>query len=403
MPTGLRNKRAMTRAIAGPTRFPFRIAASLLLILCSLIAPPDSSAAMYTYTKLADTTGTFNAFFNATINESGTVAFRALLDSGPQAIFSSSGGAATTIAVAPSSTDFGAPSINNNGSVAFVSSGMLLGSEKKVVVGNGGALTTIASNTGTFDDFGSILVPTIFRNSGTVAFAARMDDNTRSIFTGAGGTATLVVDSTGPFQTLDDPTVNNLGVFAFAGGMDGTGQGIFRGSAGSFITIANTLGSFNGFSALPTLTDAGTVMFQAGLDGGGAGIFTGTGGATTTIADTSGAYGGFGNHVMNNHGTLAFVASMDGFINPGIFTGPNPLTDSIVKYGDAFDGSFLETFFLTRGAMNDAGQFVFHAQLFDDRQVLVLATPLVTAAVPEPSVIGLLAVGGILAWRRRFV
>ena len=75
----------------------------------------------------------------------------------------------------------------------------------------------------------------------------------------------------------------------------------------SFVNVADSSGPFNDVG-LPVLNNSGTVAFGAGLDMGGSGIFTGSGGSTTTIVDTSGPFADLRGYSLNNDGTVAFLA-----------------------------------------------------------------------------------------------
>ena len=56
-----------------------------------------------------------------------------------------------------------------------------------------------------------------------------------------------------------------------------------------------------------------------------------------------------------------------------------------------------------RDGLNDSGELAFWARLTDGREIVVRATPLVAASVPEPGTLGMLAAGlpvTLLACRR---
>ena len=83
----------------------------------------NAAAVPYTFTNLYDTSGPFGEFRTTpSLNNSGTVAFFAILDTGERGVFTGSGGPTTTIAdeggrfieLPPSS-----PSLNESGTVAF--------------------------------------------------------------------------------------------------------------------------------------------------------------------------------------------------------------------------------------------------------------------------------------------
>lgn len=94
------------------------LAASLALSVGNAAAVP------YTFTNIADNSGPFIDFgfpFGPSINDSGTVAFAAFLNTGRRGVFTGSGGATTTIADSRGLFDTFSPfvSLNDSGTVAF--------------------------------------------------------------------------------------------------------------------------------------------------------------------------------------------------------------------------------------------------------------------------------------------
>jgi hypothetical protein len=180
---------------------------------------------------------------------------------------------------------FGIPSINDEGTVAFV--GELSSTGSGVFTGSGSALTTIADTSGPLSDFS---LSTSINDENTVAFVADQDSGGSGIFKGSGGALTTIADTRGSFTRFNPPSINNEGTVAFipeAGGV--SGSGVFIGSGGALTTIADTSGPFSSFSnSRPGINDGGTVAFTAGLDSGESGAFTASDGTFTTIADDSG-------------------------------------------------------------------------------------------------------------------
>ena len=86
-------------------KFPIRIAQTLIATLLIAIVVTQAKATSYIFTKIAEakgkTSGQIQEFAgNPSINNSGTVAFVARIPNPIEAIFTGSGGALTTIAVA---------------------------------------------------------------------------------------------------------------------------------------------------------------------------------------------------------------------------------------------------------------------------------------------------------------
>jgi hypothetical protein len=168
-------------------------------------------------TTIADDSGPFSTFgFFPAINNGGAVAFRASLDAGGQGIFTGSGGPTTTIAddSGPFSTLIGAgpvgetPSINDGGTVAFRAS--LDAGGQGIFTGSGGPTTTIADDSGPFISFSQLAT---INSGGMVAFGAQPDVGFAGIFIGPDPIADKVIASGDP---LDGTLVNALGIFSEA-------------------------------------------------------------------------------------------------------------------------------------------------------------------------------------------
>ena len=128
----------------------------------------------------------------------------------------------------PTANVSSAPTLNNSGTAAFErvffdpdpNTGEL---PEDVVKGSGGALTTVADNSGGYGSFFGFRPPSI-NNSGEVAFQALLDDlSTTGIFVGPDPVADKVI-ATG--DTLDGDTVQYLSFCEE--GLNGSGQLAFR-------------------------------------------------------------------------------------------------------------------------------------------------------------------------------
>nr|WP_242022142.1 PEP-CTERM sorting domain-containing protein [Trichocoleus sp. FACHB-90] len=134
---------------------------------------------------IANSNGAFNRFSDPSINNSGTVAFSAVLDAGLSGVFTGNGTTTTTIADSSGAFNsfFRTPSINDFGTVAFLAgldaggSGIFTGNNplKDKVIVTGDTL------------FGSTVQELSFyreglNNSGQVAFFASLANGTGGIF-----------------------------------------------------------------------------------------------------------------------------------------------------------------------------------------------------------------------------
>lgn len=375
--------------------------ASLSLVLAFAA---NSHATTYTYTKIAESADVYSNFWDAAMNDSGSVAFAALLDDGEFGIYRGDGVAVTTIAVtngqiASLGGPLGVPafypsvSINSSGMVAFEA--YHTNGNDSIFVGDGGPLTTIVDGSGSFSaSLGSF--PSI-NDAGTVAFRG-IGPEWLSVLTGSGGPISTVysffTNNVWPYY----PAINNNGQVAFVdiGFFPSNTFSIRTGNGGSLTTIAVTNELLSAFGLVVDINDDGTVIFNAQTVAGDWGIYIGNGGPITLIADTNGPFASVGGLSINNLGEVAIWAELDAG-GSGVFTGPNPLTDKVIQTGDSLDGSIVigaSTFF--RGGINDNGQIVFRAGLEDGRLGIFRADP-----IPEPSALAFLGVASLVFFYRR--
>ncbi len=380
--------------------------------LClSLLTSGAARAVSFTFTKIADTSSTFSSFLhNPSINDAGTVAFSAALNTGDTGVFTGSGGAITDIAVgegvgraAPSFHLIpAAPAINNAGTVAFetYTSGSS-GGLGVVYTGTGSPgkpLTTIASFSSALGSYLITSINPVINDAGTVAFAALMPPpsspffNEPSILAGNGGPLTTVVPKT---VEPDYLALNNAGTLAFAGSTNG-----YIGSGGLFTVSSSggpvtTIADSGSYSGPISINQAGTIAIRAVSPAGHTDIFTfsSSGRPLTTVVS-----GGFSfapgiltildTPSINDNGTVAFSALLRGGSGEGIFIGPDPEADRVIATGDSLFGSTVSNFrlfdeqdigFSTRG-LNNRGQIAFYAQLADGTSGIFRADPI---AVPE--------------------
>ncbi|MBD2006028.1 MULTISPECIES: PEP-CTERM sorting domain-containing protein [Cyanophyceae] len=419
-------------------------ASTVIMGLClGFLAAGEAQAASFTFTKIADTSGSFDSFRGEgiggyepisaapAINNQGTVAFFAVLDAGGEGIFTGNGITTTTIIdtntpfpveSAESSSGFfvdnlGSFSINDVGNVAFSgyfgTSGIFTSELKNVIEGAVG------------DSFTRVYSPSI-NNVGTVAFLqtiSRFNGLTR-IVTGKESVDDFIASTrfytepvaVGVFESISTPMINDQGTVAFKADVyqsdneSAIASGIFTGNGtrddGEIITntIADSNGAFNSFSD-PSINNLGTVAFSAVLDTGRSGVFTGNGTTTTTIADSRGAFNSFfSTPSINDFGTVAFLAGLDAG-GSGIFTGNNPLKDKVIVTGDTLFGSTVQELSFYREGLNNSGQVAFFASLANGTGGIFRADPIVVEPpkdVPEPaSGLGLLAFGALGAFVKR--
>ena len=340
-----------------------------LAIQAALLSWPTSTAAgPYTFTIIADTNSEqFGRVSGApTINNNGEVAFFGCqVDCAKDinGIYKGDGGIITTIAETFSGFDptNNTATINDHGNVAVV--GVLdtgLGPRAGVFVGDGGPLTIIAETPVLWDAVGLDAFSVGFiNNSDLVAFTARIlpDRTGYGVFSGFGGPLTTILPhATGGLNGA--LSINSLGDVAFI-----LQDEILVGSGGPLDIILDTSEQFQRFGIL-SLNDHGVIAFKAELDSGVRGVFSVSDGVVKTIADNSGPFNSLDNISLNNFGGVAFVATLDAG-GKGIFIGPDPISHKVITTGDPLFGSHLVELAFFNSGINDFGQIVFRGILAD--------------------------------------
>lgn len=377
--------------------------------------------------------------WEAVLNDSAEVAFRAKLKSnGKSGIFLMSGVKTTPIfKETKESTDFGAMSINDKRTVSFWAShaGDIPYTAVYATKPGSTAVDKVADSL--TPPFANIAREyTSINKTGNVVFGAELNKNTRKgsgEFIGNTNYTADIADSinrgdiankNGPFVNFLQtgfsgsvgPAVNNGDKVAFwaqlnkllppddpawtiiCGGdpscYPGYVVGVFLASPTGIKMIADTRGEYLNFASQMDMNDAGTIAYMFRGDGNnndtdgslalrGINLYkSGWFGAKSTLyVDNNGDYSRFGAVNINNKGQLAFLATLDpaaDFSTLGIFTGPNPETDTLVKIGDTLDGktvSMVSCCFANK-AINNNGQIVFTVQFDDNSTALYRADPL---------------------------
>jgi hypothetical protein len=337
----------------------------------------------YSFTLIADNDphSPYSVVENGPINDQGALAFRAVLKSGGEGLFTRAMDGSLGIIAITSDLVRTFPagfSINKGGTVSFGAD--LRDGVRTIFTGSGQELTRLV-DTGPDSPFSDLLLPAATINdAGAVAFRATLKSGGAGLFmVRPGEQPRSLYVSGGPFTAFLSPAdlQRNGETVAFRAILSTGAEGIFTGSGEATVTIVTTGEALSAVSN-GSINDAGTVAFRATLSAGGQAVLTGNGGPLTVIADTSGPFSSFfDNASINIAGTVAFAANLKDGGN-GIFTGPDPAADKIVATGDPLFGSTVvsidATPFPPRG-LNNAGQLTFVAQLADGRTVLVRADP----------------------------
>ncbi|MEP0758833.1 choice-of-anchor tandem repeat NxxGxxAF-containing protein [Coleofasciculus sp. FACHB-T130] len=407
------------------------IPTALMGLCLSFLAAREVQAASFTFTKIADTSDRFSSFLSSpALNNAGTAAFLAGLDTGSIGIFTANGSTITTIANTNNFfSSFRTPlSINDGGTVAF--SAVLAQVATGIFKGNGTTTPTPVAlafpqsdsngvESPWIDDdvivakdyFSDFYLPSI-NNAGVVAFVERLYRGER-ILTSEG----KVIDTIF-YGSVNSPFINDERTVAYRI-ESGNPSTVIVTSNGTTRTIVASIGNNypedSGFGS-PALNNLGNVAFYAPpaidpsndwytppepfVGGKNAALFASNSKTTTLIADTSGSLNGFlGVPSINDVGTIAFFAELDAG-GTGIFTGADPLKDKVISTGDTLFGSTVTSLSFSREGLNNAGQVAFLASLADGTMGIFRADPGVSSEppkdVPEPaSGLGLLALGAL--------
>lgn len=345
------------------------------------------AATTYTYTNIADTSATYSSFAGSPvgINQSGLVVFRAQLAAGGEGIFVGNGGAVTTIATSgsPYRTFVNAPSINDAGEVAFTAQTVDGGTG--VFVGSGGPVQTAYAEATHYASSNPAISA-----GGLIAVRVSRQNNPgdQRLLLLRGAAPVTIADTAGQFLRFADDTdtqvfaVNDAGQVAFRAELDAGGSGIYVGSASSLTTIAATAdGRFSAFKTNISMNASGTVAFQGTLQGGGEGLYAGAGGALTTLVDSAGPFASFRSISLNDSGAYAFQGDVDGG-GGSVFAGLT-LADNVLP-AMMFGSSVTSFAGISVHSLNNRGQVTFFYQLADGRSGIAVATPQ-TPGGPTPT------------------
>jgi hypothetical protein len=370
----------------------------------NLLASQEAKAASFNFTRVADSSGSLDVFGGFSLNNQGSVAFKASLDGGGEGIFTGNGMNVTPIA--QTNNYFkgfrSTPDINDLGTVAF--DAILNTQDTGIFTGNGSTITpiNIANNEIPIGNrLVAVFAPSI-NNAGTVAFIA------------SGGRETFITTSNGgdsggggSHTSVDAPYINDRGVIAY-------------GISGFFLfpeirtSDSSVRVPFYGLSPIGTrsisdfsINNAGTLAF-IGFNAvqNKVGVYKNKNGTfiTTAVEDAGGIT--YLNPSINNNDSVAFLRLAEG--TAGIFTGADLLNDRVISTGDSLLGSTVTELGFSRKGFNDAGQVAFFAKFTDGSSGIFRADPVSPSqSVPEPSsglavlMFGTLGAGSVLRRKQK--
>src|SRR3954463_6981891 len=360
-------------------------AAVFLLGLFVAQAPAQSKKEDFRFANIADSTQGLTGFSRfPAINNGGAVAFVARSTDAKQRVFKTQGGALVTIATQSGALDNFSDdvAINSAGVVGYGSN--TGGIDRTILTSDGESTTTIvdAKQQGLI---GRFLGSPSLNSSGTVAFFALRKNFSQAVFTGDGASLTTLADTAdGNFSGFENAAINNAGRVVFVGSSADGNQGVFiatpaadqTGAARiSAVADAGSLFSDPGaFLGDPVVNDKGTIADVAFLSNGNLVIFTGNAGGVTARTDPASTFFTFSEHPsLNNRGVVAFFANtITG--GQGIYAeltgGASPV--AVIEAGDALFGSTVTAVDLGRFGLNDRDELAFRYDLQDGRSGVAL-------------------------------
>lgn len=349
------------------TRSPARCSVRCVVLLLLLAAPLPARA--WQFVNVIDTDGPYREFTPPGINASGVIATRARRDDfvGEAIVAGDSSG---TYVVADTDGPYNRflvqVTISDLGTVFFGAEGEM----------PSGWFTGPNPDTDRIDGE----APAVDAADNVVALVGVGDD--RGIFRGA----TPLVTAQGTFDLFARPALNDTGTVAFRVQFDDGDTGVYTVPlvGGPVTTVAETDGPFSGFKLNVAINDAGDVVFQAGLDAlpgeFESGIFTGPNPATDTVVDTSGPFVLLGDPAITENGSVLFwgalAASAGG--GGGIFSGPDPVADKVIRTFDPLFGSQVGNVNMRSEGYSN-GRIAFSYALTDGREGVAIAF------APEPA------------------
>jgi hypothetical protein len=197
-----------------------------------------------------------------------------------------------------------------------------------------------------------------------------------------------------PFATT--ASMNDSGVVAFLAirldptAPSGARVGIYRGSSVPLVEDGVTVDGVSCCGSRPVINNTGTVAFVASVAGRVA-IFKTDDGVNLTQVSATGGEGisEFQRFSIDNHGQVAYQgAAGGGWV---LFVGPDLVANRVIGFGDELDGSTVEVLSMAEEAFNDRGQLAFWARLADGRVGIYRAEPSDTTppVVTPPSAISI--------------
>ena len=332
---------------------------SLRCIYAAVVFSFSTSQALaltYTITTIADTTSAFTDFPDAaaTINNSGTVAYKAEVSSSNLNIYSSASGTP----IITNQLYASEPVISDSGTVAIAMD------DGAGVMGvyNGTLGSFIIDNTGSiYEDFSDVAI----NSSDTVAFVGEFNSGVDFAIAKTPPLSALA-DTTGTFSDFGDSGINDSGTVMYIARFD-------TGSTASLYSSASATPIFSTTNILTAAINNNETIAYTDTTA----VYTNTAG---TVLSSGGTFNSFARVAINNTDTLA-VLGEDTSGNSAIHAYNGFTLDKVIDTNDLLaPNSITVGFNMGRYAINDSGQIVFWATYVDlgtftSVEGIYLATP----------------------------
>ncbi|MEO7058449.1 MAG: choice-of-anchor tandem repeat NxxGxxAF-containing protein [Lapillicoccus sp.] len=259
--------------------------------------------------------------------------------------------------------------INDSGQVA-------VGTGVKFVVGDGGALRTVA-RIGPGEAFSDTNFGLSLNDQGRVAFVG-LTPSSGGIYTGNGSgplaTRYVNTDPWGNFGYIGEPVLNSAGQIAFQQN-EAFVDGIYRAERDGTVTRLYQGPHKTSFVALGDMNRAGRVVFITSASPRlPREIYTVRGGPLTLVVSATDGFSVIASPSINDAGQVAFFAipTTGGW---SIYTGSRPSFAPVVRAGDVIGGREVSYVTPCNSMLNNGGQIAFRADFTDLTTAVVRADP----------------------------
>ena len=341
----------------------------------------------YSLTTIAESGQRFRDFrpYVAAINDDGLVAFQATLARGETGIFVGRGGPVTTLCESGGNLR----SIDSHPDIDASGRCCSYGTDRS---GRRGVFMLTDGRPELLADDAGPLGPTI-NSRGDIAFRSAVPGGVAGIRIARDNTISTIADTRHFAAFHGIPVVNSSGQVAFRADLAPDRAVIMLATPPAsnspidphiLSTIATADDDLASLGSFPALDDTGTVAFAAVLQSGRSGIFSVSQGRRSLLLETGDAFESC-RGVLLGPTPIFFATPRGGTL--GIFTGPDPKTDELLRIGSPFMGSAVADFALNSVSINRSGQLALRIALADGRQFILRADP-PSAESPPPRTIG---------------